>query len=73
MSTEETADLRLKIQDLERQLAHARRCSDENWAKAEGLREAGDEMWYAARHRDKSIMADAVEEWQEIRGIAKSV
>lgn len=72
MSDDPTPDvLRKKIQDLQIELEHARRCAEANWAKAEALREAGDEMWYAARHRDRSLMADAVEDWQEVRNIKK--
>ena len=70
---QEITELRSKVADLTRQLDNARRQAEENWAKAEALREAGDEMWYAARHRDKSLMADAIEDWQDTRGIKKSV
>ena len=70
---QEITELRSKVADLTRQLDNARRQAEENWAKAEALREAGDEMWYAARHRDKSLMADAIEDWQDTRGIKKSL
>lgn len=70
---QEITELRSKVADLTRQLDNARRQAEENWAKAEALREAGDEMWYAARHRDKSLMADAIEDWQDTRDIKKSV
>lgn len=65
--------LRSKVADLTRQLNNARRQAEENWAKAEALREAGDEMWYATRHRDKSLLADAIEDWQDTRDIKKAL
>ena len=70
---QEITELRRKVADLTRQLDNARRQAEENWAKAEALREAGDEMWYAARHRDKSLMVDAIEDWQDTRDIKKSL
>jgi cell division protein FtsB len=49
----ENAKLKLEVADLKRQVST--------------LREAGDEMWYAGRHRDRDLMLDAMEEWAECR------
>jgi hypothetical protein len=38
--------------------------------RLEGMREAGDQLWYCIRHAkriDPSELVDAVEEWQEAR------
>ena len=38
--------------------------------RLEGMREAGDQLWYCIRHAkriDPSELTDAVEEWQEAR------
>ena len=38
--------------------------------RLEGMREAGDQLWYYIRHAkriDPSELTDAVEEWQEAR------
>ncbi len=38
--------------------------------RLEGMREAGDQLWYCIRHMkriDSSELTDAVEEWQEAR------
>ena len=45
--------LKVEVADLKRQVST--------------LREAGDEMWYAGRHRARELMIDAMEEWAECR------
>jgi hypothetical protein len=38
--------------------------------RVEGIREAGDQLWYCIRHAkriDPSELVDAVQEWQEAR------
>jgi hypothetical protein len=38
--------------------------------RLEGMREAGDQLWYCIRHAkriDPSELVDAVQEWQEAR------
>lgn len=49
----EIARLKVEVADLKRQVST--------------LREAGDEMWYAGRHKDRALMIDAMEEWAECR------
>ena len=47
-----------ELRDMAKELEKAKRL-------AESLREAGDEIWYAYRHREP--MADAIAEWVEAR------
>jgi len=49
----ENAKLKAEVADLKRQVST--------------LREAGDEMWYAGRHKARDLMIDAMEEWSECR------